>query len=66
MAEHVSVSEQSREEFEELLGQALDLDADAYPSFRLENTLAQNRARMLLERIEDYFVEDLPADLEVP
>jgi predicted anti-sigma-YlaC factor YlaD len=60
MAEQVSVAEQSRAEFEELLNRALALDVDAYPDLRLENTLAQNRARMLLERVDDFFFENGP------
>jgi predicted anti-sigma-YlaC factor YlaD len=56
-AEAVSVARQDKAEFKQLLGQALAVDVDAAPDFRLANLLAQRRARWLLGRIDDLFVE---------
>lgn len=56
-AEGVSVAEQDREEFERLLGRALEVDPDAVPGSRLANILAQRRARYLLDRAEMLFLE---------
>jgi predicted anti-sigma-YlaC factor YlaD len=56
-AESISVARQDRKEFEELLRRALAVDPDAEPSFRLANLVYQQRARWLLGRIDDLFVE---------
>lgn len=56
-AETVSVAEQDREEFEELLQQALAIDVDELPAVRLANLIAQRRARWLLGRTELLFIE---------
>jgi predicted anti-sigma-YlaC factor YlaD len=56
-AETVSVGKQDKAEFKQLLGQALAVDANAAPDFRLANVLAQRRARWLLGRTEELFVE---------
>jgi predicted anti-sigma-YlaC factor YlaD len=56
-AETVCVAQQNREEFKTLLGRALELDADLYPEQRLANLVAQERARWLLARADDLFVE---------
>lgn len=56
-AETVSVARQDKAEFKQLLGQALAVDADAVPDLRLANVLAQRRARWLLGRIDDLFVD---------
>jgi predicted anti-sigma-YlaC factor YlaD len=56
-AEAVSVARQDKAEFKQLLGQALAVDVDAAPDFRLANLLAQRRARWLLGRVDDLFVE---------
>jgi len=56
-AEAVSVRRQDRAQFEELLRRALALDLDADPDDRLVNALAQRRARWLLARSEQLFVE---------
>ncbi len=55
MATNVSVSTQNREEFKELLGEALAIDVDAYPDTRLQNIITQRRARHLLDNIEELF-----------
>ena len=57
LAETVAVATQDRAEFERLLRQALALDPDAVPELRLANVLAQRRARWLLERTEELFIE---------
>jgi predicted anti-sigma-YlaC factor YlaD len=56
LAESVSVATQNRKEFEQLLRQALAFDADKAPAHRLANLVAQERARVLLARIDDYFI----------
>ena len=61
LAVGVSVPAQDSAEFRRLLEQALAVDPDAVPRLRLENLIAQRRARALLERIEDYFLEVEPA-----
>lgn len=57
LAESVCVQEQKRAEFEELLGKALAIDADASPQTRLENLVLQARARWLLARASELFLE---------
>ena len=56
-AETVSVAAQDRAEFEKLLQQALAIDPEALPEERLANIVAQRRARWLLGRAEDLFIE---------
>ena len=56
-AEAVSVARQDKAELKQLLGQALAVDVDAAPDFRLANLLAQRRARWLLGRVDELFVE---------
>ncbi len=56
-AETVSVAEQNRDEFDSLLQEALTVDIDALPSARLSNVIAQRRARWLLDRTEELFIE---------
>jgi predicted anti-sigma-YlaC factor YlaD len=58
-AEAVCVEKQNVKQFEELLGQALLINADAYPELRLANLIMQRRARWLLSKKEDLFL--LPA-----
>jgi len=48
LAESVAVEQQDREEFENLLNQALAIDPDARPEWRLVNLIMQQRARWLL------------------
>ncbi|MFQ5527694.1 MAG: TRAP transporter TatT component family protein [Thermoanaerobaculia bacterium] len=57
LASGVVVSEQNRAEFTELLEKALAVDVDEAPERRLANLVAQRRARLLLERIDEYFIE---------
>jgi predicted anti-sigma-YlaC factor YlaD len=56
-AESVSVGKQDRREFTEMLDAALAVNVDAAPEYRLANIVAQQRARWLLSRIDDLFVE---------
>jgi predicted anti-sigma-YlaC factor YlaD len=55
LAESVSVPEQRRKEFDELLTRALAVDVDRRPEWRLANLVAQRRARWLLSRTEALF-----------
>lgn len=56
-AELVSYGQQNREEFEELLHKALEIDPDVDPSTRLATLLTQKRARILLDLADDLFLE---------
>lgn len=55
-AEAVCVEKQQLEKFEQLLQQALAIDVDAHPEMRLSNLILQQRARWLLSRKADLFV----------
>ena len=57
LAETVSVKTQNRAEFESLLQQALAINPDAKPEWRLNNLIMQRRARWLLSRADVLFVE---------
>lgn len=61
LAATVSVAEQNRAEFETLLQQALAIDPDRARPLRLANILAQRRARHLLSRIDELFVDNGPS-----
>jgi predicted anti-sigma-YlaC factor YlaD len=56
-AETAAVAAQDRRDFERRIGQALAIDAGAVPERRLENLLAQRRARWLQSRVDELFVE---------
>lgn len=56
-AENVSVQRQDRREFRELIERALAVDVDARPRLRLMNLIMQRRARWLLSREDELFVE---------
>jgi len=56
-AEAVSVRAQNRREFRELLEKALAIDPDKHPAVRLANLMAQRRARWLLARADELFLE---------
>ena len=58
-AEAVCVQQQDRARFQSLLQQALAIDVNARPEFRLVNLVMQRRARWLLGRIDELF---LPTD----
>lgn len=56
-AETVLVREQDRAGFEHALGQALAIDPAGAPASRLENRVMQARARWLLSKTDELFVE---------
>jgi predicted anti-sigma-YlaC factor YlaD len=56
-AETVSVGSQDRKEFETMLRRALAVNPDAVPEVRVANLVAQRRARWLLGRAEELFIE---------
>ncbi|HEX6998067.1 MAG TPA: TRAP transporter TatT component family protein [Gammaproteobacteria bacterium] len=56
-AEAVAVPRQDRALFVETLRRALAIDADAFPSERLLNVIAQRRARWLLDNADLFFLE---------
>jgi tetratricopeptide (TPR) repeat protein len=56
MAEGVAVELQDFDQFQELLRQALAIDADAVRELRLSNLIMQQRARWLLNRAETLFL----------
>lgn len=57
LAQSVSVMNQDRGEFRELLDKALAVDPDQVASQRLATLVVQRRARQLLEREDDLFLE---------
>lgn len=57
LAEAVYIPEQNRNEFTNLLKQALAIDVEAHPEWRLVNLIMQRRARLLLARTDEYFLE---------
>jgi predicted anti-sigma-YlaC factor YlaD len=56
LAESVSVARQDRREFQSLLERALQVDVNARPEYRLANLVMQRRARWLLSRIDELFL----------
>jgi predicted anti-sigma-YlaC factor YlaD len=56
-AETVSVQKQNRAEFESLLKQALAVNSNSRPEWRLSNIVMQRRARWLLSRESELFLE---------
>lgn len=57
LAESVSINENNKKEFETLLNQALSIDVSKAPDQKLANVISQRRARWLLSRIDDLFVD---------
>ena len=62
MAENVCVRRQNGEKFVELLNEALAVDVDVLPEERVVNIINQRRAKLLLERSGDLFIDDPLAD----
>lgn len=60
-AENACVPAQDRAQFESLLHRALDLDPNEHLEGRLANLVAQRRARWLLGRIDELFLDPSPA-----
>ncbi len=56
-AEAVDEARQDRAEFESMLQKALSIDPDAKKEWRLANLVMQRRARWLLSRADDLFLE---------
>jgi predicted anti-sigma-YlaC factor YlaD len=56
-AEVMSVSAQNKKEFQELLNKALEIDVNKAPAQRLANVISQRRAKWLLSRTDELFVE---------
>jgi hypothetical protein len=56
LAEGLLVQSQDRAGFTAALEEVLKADVDAAPRLRLVNTLAQRRARLLLEHVDDLFL----------
>lgn len=56
-AEAVAVAEQNKNEYKRLLDQALVIDADVIPEWRLANLVMQRRARWLLAHTDELFLE---------
>jgi hypothetical protein len=56
-AETVSVATPNRKEFQSFLEEALAVDANKVPATRMENLIAQRRAKWLLGRTAELFVE---------
>ena len=56
-AETVSVSTQNKKEFQSLLEKALAFDVNKAPEMRAANLIAQRRAKWLLGRIAELFVD---------
>jgi predicted anti-sigma-YlaC factor YlaD len=56
-AEVVSVGSQNKKEFQDLLMQALEVDLNKAPTQKLANIIGQRRAKWLLSRVDELFVE---------
>jgi predicted anti-sigma-YlaC factor YlaD len=56
-AESVCVAARNRREFLTMLGRAAAIDPSARPEWRLENAVMQRRARWLLARVDELFLE---------
>jgi predicted anti-sigma-YlaC factor YlaD len=61
-AQSVSVMTQNRAEFRDLLEKAIAIDPNRIPAQRLQTIVTQRRARELLERQDDLFLDDAPSD----
>jgi len=61
MALSVSVMNQNRHEFRSLLEKALTIDPDKDPANRLQTIVTQRKARSLLDRQDEFFVDDASA-----
>ena len=64
LATGVTVVEEDRAAFRELLDTALAIDPDEETSNRLLNLIAQKRARSLLDHVDDLFFEPLDEEDE--
>ena len=55
IAESVSKLNQNRDEFIQLLNQALDIDINSNPDLRLANIISRKRAEWLLANVDEFF-----------
>jgi hypothetical protein len=63
LATTVSVLKQDRREFDALLNRALEFDPDRDPAQRLVTIVLQRKARALLEREDEFFLDEaVPPD----
>lgn len=62
LAEAVAVQQQDRAGFESLLKRALAINPEATPESRLQNLVAQRRARWLLSRMDELFLDGAKSD----
>jgi predicted anti-sigma-YlaC factor YlaD len=62
LASTVSVANQDVEEFKQLLNKAIAINPDDNPDNRLEILLSQQKARWLLDHIDDFFLIDQEED----
>lgn len=58
LATTVAIQNQDLEAYRGLLSQALAIDVNAYPQYKLENTIAQRKAHWYLKNEGDYFLID--------
>ena len=61
LAASVSVTNQAIDEFRQLLDKALAVDVSRRDASRLSNILSQQKARWMLDHIDEYFLIDEPA-----
>lgn len=66
LAEAVCIQQQDRARFEQLLRQALAINPDEHPAWRLANLVLQRRARWLLARADELFLPAAPAESAPP
>jgi predicted anti-sigma-YlaC factor YlaD len=59
LATSVALPEQDIRRFVELMEQALSIDTEAYPQYRLINTIKQKEARFYLDNLDRFFVVGL-------
>jgi predicted anti-sigma-YlaC factor YlaD len=58
LAQSVAVQKQDRAEFRTLLEKALSFDPDRLPAQRLVTTVLQRKAQALLDRQDEFFIDD--------
>jgi predicted anti-sigma-YlaC factor YlaD len=59
-AEAVALPAQNKAEFRGMLEKALAVNPDLVPRDRLANLISQRRARWLLDRADELFLDDSP------
>jgi predicted anti-sigma-YlaC factor YlaD len=62
LAESVAVEKQDKAGFQNLLNRALAINPDAAPESRLQNLVAQRRARWLLGRVDELILDGARSD----